>query len=74
MTKMQSFFKFGRIFSVKLQRNPSGTWQQCLGKVQPKQTEIPASEIVNYITIQLFIFISYGLTTCLAVQIGFVNI
>jgi hypothetical protein len=30
MTKMQNFFKFGRIFSVKLQNNPSWTWQQCV--------------------------------------------
>jgi hypothetical protein len=29
MAKMQNFFKFGRIFSVKLQNNPSWTWQQC---------------------------------------------
>jgi hypothetical protein len=28
MTKMQNFFKFGHIFSVKLQTNPSWTWQQ----------------------------------------------
>jgi hypothetical protein len=27
---MLNFFKFGRIFSVKLQINPSGTWQQCI--------------------------------------------